>query len=641
MHTCGMQACASLDAHTLLQKSASLLLPVEHHDSLILGYFVESLSDHAMTNLPRVGRYVYCANSHQIITVSRVHGPLSAANLSSVCINRVALFGNAMFIKDCVMASFPWHEQASITQPPAQYIVHSRTLSFYKLIQTAQSAGIAGHIDSIADVSPGLDASDEYTILENSFFGIGAFGAYEATLVPCKAPPNVQTDSGADNVPLASGKWAVPEHWTVCGGRQLFHLGLFQKEASTLRAQFVQAFSNVNGNIGRPLSVLQEHASPATQEPQAKSATDEPQLPHASQTPQGPQVSQAPQTPQAPLVRHVAQAPQVPQAPQPQAQHAISSFADNSPVYVVREDAPRGDGGLNEGEVETRGDEGIAYIGTGVDYVAKESNVGFDGSGPGASMTVRTASSTPQIPGNAQVGHIDGSGGGDAGSRVEVLSEKEVTAESDPIGAVALGDDASKVAAMSSAMGMQAQGFQSSVDDMLNDVPASMVESIEGVVSVVDADVVGRAGNVGFTSTGSVPGFGETEKDVKTCTTGVTEAIAGTKITGNGSSPQKATMTTGGSSSTKEEEKVVGKPFKKTLPAPTKSEIVIRNRISAQRSNEKRRRKIEATKSELAYLKVTYLPQLEHRRGSLLSENQTLRLQFMEKYNEGEISSFF
>lgn len=81
--------------------------------------------------------------------------------------------------------------------------------------------------------------------------------------------------------------------------------------------------------------------------------------------------------------------------------------------------------------------------------------------------------------------------------------------------------------------------------------------------------------------------------------------------------------------------------FKKTLPAPTKSEIVIRNRISAQRSNEKRRRKIEATKSELAFLKSTYLPQLEVKRGSLISENQTLRLRFMEKYQHSDIDSFF
>lgn len=81
--------------------------------------------------------------------------------------------------------------------------------------------------------------------------------------------------------------------------------------------------------------------------------------------------------------------------------------------------------------------------------------------------------------------------------------------------------------------------------------------------------------------------------------------------------------------------------FKKTLPAPTKSEIVIRNRISAQRSNEKRRRKIEATKLELAYLKTSYLPQLEVKRGCLISENQSLRLKFMERYQQSDIDSFF
>ncbi|KAI0564093.1 hypothetical protein FGB62_30g346 [Gracilaria domingensis] len=81
-------------------------------------------------------------------------------------------------------------------------------------------------------------------------------------------------------------------------------------------------------------------------------------------------------------------------------------------------------------------------------------------------------------------------------------------------------------------------------------------------------------------------------------------------------------------------------PFKKTLPAPTKSEIVIRNRISAQRSNEKRRRRIENTKMELAYLKA-YLPSLEQRKGCLIEENQSLKLRFIQRYREADIESFF
>lgn len=82
-------------------------------------------------------------------------------------------------------------------------------------------------------------------------------------------------------------------------------------------------------------------------------------------------------------------------------------------------------------------------------------------------------------------------------------------------------------------------------------------------------------------------------------------------------------------------------PFKKTLPAPTKSEIVIRNRISAQRSNEKRRRRIENTKTELAYLKSAYLPSLQQKKGCLIEENQSLKRRFMQRYREGNIESFF
>ncbi|CAN8069078.1 unnamed protein product [Agarophyton chilense] len=81
-------------------------------------------------------------------------------------------------------------------------------------------------------------------------------------------------------------------------------------------------------------------------------------------------------------------------------------------------------------------------------------------------------------------------------------------------------------------------------------------------------------------------------------------------------------------------------PFTKTLPAPTKSEIVIRNRISAQRSNEKRRRRIENTKMELAYLKA-YLPSLEQRKGCLMEENHSLKLRCIQRYRETDIESFF
>lgn len=83
------------------------------------------------------------------------------------------------------------------------------------------------------------------------------------------------------------------------------------------------------------------------------------------------------------------------------------------------------------------------------------------------------------------------------------------------------------------------------------------------------------------------------------------------------------------------------KSQRKALPTPTKSEIVIRNRISAQRSNEKRRKKIEETRTQLNYLKLTYLPHLEKLQAMLKAENEQLKLKFMEKYQANDISSFY
>lgn len=478
------------------------------------------------------------------------------------------------------MASFPWHEQTSGPRLPARYFVHSRTLSFCKLLEPAREAGLTGHFDSLLDVIPALEASNDCSMFQNSFFAVGPFGLYEATFVPCKPAEDMQVGDGADGFQLGLGKWAVPEHWAVCRGQQVFHTGISHKEMLTLRTQFIQAFSHVAANVGRSIS-------------------------------------------------------------SPQAQQGVPAFAENSQVFVDRGDGPRGDGGGNDVvDVDGRGDDSMAYMSTGIEYGAKEGNVSFDGSGTAtASMTVRTSSSAPHIPGH--VAHVGAGEGGGAPTRVEGMSDKEVTAETMPIEAATLGVDVGKPGGVSSGMGLQAPGFQSSVDDMLQDVPATVVDTIEGVEAVVGTEVGNRTGNVGFPT---VAVYGGGEKDDKICTMGVTEGIAGTKITGNGSPPQKINAMTGGSSSTTKEDENggAGKAFKKTtLPAPTRSEIVIRNRISAQRSNEKRRRKIEATKSELAYLKVTYLPQLEHKRGSLLNENQTLRLQFMEKYHEGDITSFF
>ena len=150
------------------------------------------------------------------------------------------------------------------------------------------------------------------------------------------------------------------------------------------------------------------------------------------------------------------------------------------------------------------------------------------------------------------------------------------------------------------------------------DVPGSVVDSIEAVVSEQrpSSEEIKRSGT-----------------DTPGSYTSPAPSVPNTPKNTNNESSKTASQ--------KPQESYTSQTFKKTLPAPTKDEIVIRNRISAQRSNEKRRRKIEATKSELAYLKNTYLPQLEHKRGSLISENQTLRLKFMEKYQESDIESFF
>jgi hypothetical protein len=65
---------------------------------------------------------------------------------------------------------------------------------------------------------------------------------------------------------------------------------------------------------------------------------------------------------------------------------------------------------------------------------------------------------------------------------------------------------------------------------------------------------------------------------------------------------------------------------------PSPSEIVMRNRISAQKSNEKRRRRIEGWRAELDRLKTVVLPRLQVAEKALREQNdqvrQALRLQF-------------
>lgn len=160
------------------------------------------------------------------------------------------------------------------------------------------------------------------------------------------------------------------------------------------------------------------------------------------------------------------------------------------------------------------------------------------------------------------------------------------------------------------------QSFHTGVEDALEEVPSSVVESIDAAVG---AQTSSTSADRGQTSPPSIK--------FASPVVSYAPVLSGAAVTGATAKPTPPVS-------------LNSNTFKKTLPAPTKNEIVIRNRISAQRSNEKRRRKIEATKNELAYLKSTYLPQLEHRKGTLISENQTLRLRFMERY-ESDIESFF
>lgn len=71
---------------------------------------------------------------------------------------------------------------------------------------------------------------------------------------------------------------------------------------------------------------------------------------------------------------------------------------------------------------------------------------------------------------------------------------------------------------------------------------------------------------------------------------------------------------------------------------PSPSDVVMRNRISAQKSNEKRRRRIEASKKELMFLSTVHLPQLRYKEQVLKAENEQLRTAFKVKYDESLVS---
>jgi hypothetical protein len=77
--------------------------------------------------------------------------------------------------------------------------------------------------------------------------------------------------------------------------------------------------------------------------------------------------------------------------------------------------------------------------------------------------------------------------------------------------------------------------------------------------------------------------------------------------------------------------------------AATPSDIVMRNRISAQKSNEKRRRRILASKHELALLRSVTLPRLQIAQLVLRAENERVRQALANKYGRHwvTVESFF
>lgn len=65
---------------------------------------------------------------------------------------------------------------------------------------------------------------------------------------------------------------------------------------------------------------------------------------------------------------------------------------------------------------------------------------------------------------------------------------------------------------------------------------------------------------------------------------------------------------------------------------PSASEVVMRNRISAQKSNEKRRQRIESWRAELARLKNEVLPRLMSAQQLLRCENQRVRAALQQQF---------
>ena len=490
----------------------------------------------------RTGRYVYFSSSRELVKVSKVRGPVTAAMLSSVCINRICPVGSGSIVQDHVVVSFPWHRNAG--KVPARCVAHSRTLSYSKMLQTAKDAGFAGY-GGVGDVMPLTPESGIARVLENSFHGIGSFGVFASTIVPSRFGFGAEAEG--HRTPFEVGQWAVPSHMLSCRNFRTLLLGIEADEITSLRSHFVTMYGHVNAQGTRPVrsSVNLSHR-------QNQGATGEVEI-------RG----------------HQRLEPGAPTQSSVRSMELLSLSAENSGVAPITEaEAFRG---------------------------ARTTGIGSNPQPPPPfAMGAPRAETNVTAMGEVRGGPSSQKGGRDIGSLP------------------AFGSSGLLLPIQPQMDVPRTQAFSSAVDEALKVGPSSVVDTIEAAVSV-DPVASSPGVHTGATSALVAPGGPSS---------GITPASGGGRVQEGGEKKSEVVS-------------VSPPTFKKTLPAPTKNEIVIRNRISAQRSNEKRRRKIEATRTELAYLRTTYLPQLQHRRGSLLTENQTLRQRFMEKYQQQGIESFF
>lgn len=608
-----------------------------------------------------------------------------ASHLSSVIINKttmlLATHDNAMFVNDYIMASFQWASKDAmpLTGVPEWYVVHSRSLTFQKLAQAIPRSGFGvSSTDNVQEIIPSAETADD--MLDHSFFGLGTFGVYNSTIVPTRAPVDAQTSSSANvsagrnesgdragsgggretvvtkaaAVQLSIGKWAVSEHCTICKSYQVLHLGLLRTDAISLRAQFVQTFSGTGTPSGGVGSVLLGTVRPAS-------------LPVGGAYREGEHFSE--------------------QEEQNRAGGGAVVTSNNTIV-----------GGRTE-EVENVGargnGSGIGFVPNVAEYSLKDS----EGATTSVMETIGGVSLGTKMPTILGI-HTSGVAGVVAMTN-ESLNQKGVTTDNMEIGKVVQQEE---IQLQPQALPLhqsqprsqqiqpapqhhqlhthQQQPLQplqplqpfpttGTVDDVLLNVSPTAVDSIDVIAQAHGSPdlphirpapapshtygMVGPSTATGYVTGSSGMALTSMIEDKNVFLgEGIVAGPSGigdddNKVGGGGGTatgrvnPVKKIVTDSAAmkQETVESGSIGTKSFKKNLPAPTQSEIVIRNRISAQRSNEKRRRKIEATKSELGYLKMTYLPHLEHRQGTLISDNERLKLLFREKYQRNDIQSFF